>query len=217
MKKRIGIFGGTFNPIHLGHVKACLEVQKVFALDKILFIPSYIPPHKGSSDIAAPSHRMKMVELAVADYPQFVPSPIEIEAKGKSYSILTLSKLKERYPNAWIFFILGVDAFLEIDSWRDYEKVLEQCHFIVISRPGYHLQDAEHILGGRYKKWIRQLRAQKETSEEMFKRSKIFFLPISALDLASQEVRKMIRNGKSIAGCVAESVEAYIIKNKLYQ
>jgi len=217
MKKRIGIFGGTFNPIHLGHVKACLEVQKVFELDKILFIPSYIPPHKGSSDVAAPSHRMKMVELAVASYPQFVPSPIEIEAKGKSYSILTLSKLKERYTNAWIFFILGVDAFLEIDSWRDYENVLEQCRFIVISRPGYHLKDAEYILGGKYKKWIHQLSAQMEISEEMFKQYKIFLLTISALDLASHEVRKRIRNKKSIAGCVAESVEAYIIKNELYQ
>jgi nicotinate-nucleotide adenylyltransferase len=158
-----------------------------------------------------------MVALAVADYPQFVPSPIEIEAKGKSYSILTLSKLKERYPNAWIFFILGVDAFLEIDSWRDYEKVLEQCHFIVISRPGYHLKDAEHILGGKYKKWIHQLSAPEEIGEERFKRYKIFLLKISALDMASHEVRKRIRNRKSIAGCVAESVEAYIIKNELYQ
>jgi nicotinate-nucleotide adenylyltransferase len=198
MKKRIGVFGGTFNPIHLGHVKACLEVQKVFVLDKILFIPSYIPPHKGSSDIAA-------------------PSPIEIEAKGKSYSILTLSKLKKHYPNAWIFFILGVDAFLEIESWREYEKVLEQCHFIVISRPGYHLKDAEHVLGGEYKRWTHQVSAQQEMKEEMFKRYKIFLLPISALSLSSQEVRKRIKNRKSITGCVAEFVEGYIIKNKLYQ
>lgn len=217
MKKRIGVFGGTFNPIHLGHVKACLEVQEVFALDKILFIPSYIPPHKGSSDIAAPSDRMEMVELAVADYPQFIPSPMEIKAKGKSYSILTLSKLKTHYPNAWIFFILGVDAFLEIDSWRDYEKVLEQCHFIVISRPGYRLEDAEYVLGGKYKKWIHQVSAQEEISEELFERHKIFLLPISALDLSSHELRKRIKNRKSITGCVAESVKAYIIKNKLYQ
>ena len=217
MKKRIGVFGGTFNPIHLGHVKACLEVQRVFALDKILFIPSYIPPHKGSSDIVAPSHRLKMVELAVAKYPQFIPSPIEIEAKGKSYSILTLSKLIEHYPNAWVFFILGVDAFLEIESWREYEKVLQQCHFIVISRPGYHLKDAEHVLGGKYKRWIHQVSAQQEMKEELFKRYKIFLLPVSALDLSSQEVRKRIKNRKSITGCVAESVEGYIMKNKLYQ
>ncbi len=217
MKERIGIFGGTFNPIHVGHVKACLEVQKVFSLKKILFIPSYIPPHKGSSDIAAPSHRMKMVELAVAPYPQFIPSSIEIEAKGKSYSILTLAKLKERYPDAWIFFILGVDAFLEIDTWKDYEKVLEQCHFIVISRPGYRLEDAEHILGGKYKNWIHRLSGQEEISDQILSDYKIFLLSISALDLASQEVRKRIKNGKSITGQVAESVEAYINENKLYQ
>jgi nicotinate-nucleotide adenylyltransferase len=217
MKKRIGVFGGTFNPIHLGHVEACLEVQKVFELGQILFIPSYIPPHKGSSDIAAPSDRLKMVELAVAKYPQFVPSPIEIDAKGKSYSVLTISKLKEHYPNAWIFFILGVDAFLEIETWREYEKVLEQCHFIVISRPGYHLEDAEHVLGEEYRRWIHRVSSQQDMKDELFERYKIFLLSVSALDLSSKEVRKRRKNRKSITGWVAESVENYIITNELYQ
>ena len=106
-KERIGIFGGTFNPIHKGHVKAALEVQKIFLLDRVLLIPSYIPPHKQTPNMAPPSARLEMVERAVAYYPQFVPSPVEIEARGKSYSILTLTKLKIHYPNAVMFFIVA--------------------------------------------------------------------------------------------------------------
>jgi len=216
-KERIGIFGGTFNPIHKGHMKAALEVQKTFLLDKVLLIPSYIPPHKGASDVAPPSDRLQMVKLAVASYPQFVPSPVEIKAKGKSYSILTLAKLKKQFPDAVIFFILGVDAFLEIDTWREYRKVLEQCHFIVISRPGYDLNEAKKLLKGNYSERMVQVSESTKLDKVMLHRYKIFLLSIDALDIASLDVRKKVKMGKSIAGLVVEAVEEYIQTNKLYQ
>ena len=216
-KERIGIFGGTFNPIHNGHVKAALEVQKKFLLDKVLLIPSYIPPHKGSPDVAPPADRLQMVKLAVASYPQFVPSPVEIEAKGKSYSILTLEKLKKQFPDAVIFFILGVDAFLEIDTWREYKKILEQCHFIVISRPGYDLIEAKKLLNGKYTERMVRILKTTKLDRLMSHRYKIFLLNIDALDIASKDVRKKVKNGKSIAGLVVEAVEEYIQTNKLYQ
>jgi nicotinate-nucleotide adenylyltransferase len=128
---KIGLFGGTFNPIHLGHIKAAKIIDERFFLDKVFFIPSYIPPHKESFHVASPKHRLKMVELAVEPYPHFYPSPIEIDAGGMSYSIVTLKKMKTQYPEAKILFLLGMDAFLEIETWRDYESVLEQffyCH-----------------------------------------------------------------------------------------
>jgi nicotinate-nucleotide adenylyltransferase len=216
-KERIGIFGGTFNPIHKGHVKAALEVQEIFLLDRILLIPSYIPPHKGAPDIAPPSHRFQMVELAVAPYPQIVPSSIEIDAKGKSYSILTLAKLKKRYPNSSMFFILGVDAFLEIDTWRDYEKVLEQCHFIVISRPGYDLEDAKKVLGGNYTERVIQDFDSVMLEKVVLQSYKIFLLSIPAFDIASKDIRRKVKMRESIADLVAERVEKYISSNKLYQ
>ncbi len=172
-KNRIGILGGTFNPIHVGHLKAAEDVQRKFLLIKILFIPSYIPPHKESSDIASPCHRMKMVELALTPYPQFIPSALEIETKGKSYSIFTLQKVKKLYPEAFIFFILGIDAFLEIDTWKDYQKVLEQCFFIVISRPGYKLEEAKGILGGKYRSRMFEISGSGEPKEEAFLSFKI--------------------------------------------
>ena len=216
-KERIGIFGGTFNPIHKGHVKAVLEVQKTFFLDKVLMIPSYIPPHKGAPDVAPPSDRLQMVKLAVASYPQFVPSPIEIEAKGKSYSILTLAKLKQQFPDAAMFFILGVDAFLEIDTWREYKKVLKQCHFIVISRPGYELNETKKPLGGNYAERMVQVIETTKLDKAMLHPYKIFLLSIDALDMASKDIRKKVKMGISIAGLVVESVEEYIQINKLYQ
>lgn len=216
-KERIGIFGGTFNPIHKGHVKAALEVQEIFLLDRILLIPSYIPPHKGAPGIAPPSHRFQMVELAVAPYPQIVASSIEIDAKGKSYSILTLAKLKKRYPNSSMFFILGVDAFLEIDTWRDYEKVLEQCHFIVISRPGYDLEDAKKVLGGNYTERVIQDFDSVKLEKVVLQSYKIFLLSIPAFDIASKDIRRKVKMRESIADLVAERVEKYISSNKLYQ
>lgn len=216
-RERIGIFGGTFNPIHLGHVKAALEVQKNFWLDKVLLIPSYIPPHKGSPDIVPPSDRLRMVKMAVEAYPQFIPSPVEIEARGKSYSILTLAALKRQYPQALMFFILGIDAFLDIETWRDYEKVLEQCHFIVISRPGYNLGDAKKVLGGKLAKRMIQVCGPLDFDEETWLVNKIFLLSIPALAISSKDIRRKIKKGESIDGLVAESVEEYIQINKFYQ
>ncbi len=218
MKRQgIGIFGGTFNPIHRGHLKAAKEVQKFFLLEKILFIPSYIPPHKMSPDIASPSHRMKMVELAISSFPRFVPSSIEIDAGGKSYSILTLEKLKKRFPDTPMFFILGVDAFLEIETWRDYELVLEQCHFIVMSRPGHRLNEARKILGKEYTKRMVRVSGAIKFKKKRNKGHKIFFLSIPALNISSMDIRKKIKVGEDIGGLVPEPVEKYIHQNKLYQ
>jgi nicotinate-nucleotide adenylyltransferase len=216
-KERIGIFGGTFNPIHNGHVKAALEVQKTFLLDKVLFIPSYIPPHKGAPDIAPPFKRLQMIKLAVASFPQLIPSPVEIDAKGKSYSIRTLERLKQQFPDAWMFFILGVDAFLEIDTWREYEKVLQQCHFIVISRPGYDLRKTKKILGGKYTERMTRVYDSAKLGKFITHRYKIFLLSIHALDIASKDIRRKVKRGESIAGLVVDPVEEYIRKNKLYQ
>ena len=106
-KKRIGLFGGTFDPIHCGHIKAAESVQNIFSFDRILFIPSYIPPHKESADVASAEHRLKMVELALSSYDRFFPSSIEIDAKGTSYSIVTLNRIKEMFPHSEIFFFAG--------------------------------------------------------------------------------------------------------------
>lgn len=216
-KTKIGLFGGTFNPIHKGHLKAAMDAFEKFSLDRVLFIPSYIPPHKESSGMASPPQRMKMVELAIAPFPGFEVSSIEIDAEEKSYSIITLEKIKKIYKEGWIFFILGIDAFLEIDTWKDHERVLEQCQFIVISRPDHCMDDARDILGGKYRERMYWIEEDEELDDNILKSHKIFLLPISALDVASKDIRKKLEKGQSITRMVPKTVRDYIQKNKLYQ
>lgn len=215
-KNRVGLFGGTYNPIHYGHLQAAYTVQKRFLLDKVLFIPSYIPPHKESIMVASPSHRLQMVKLALSSSSQFIPSSIEIEAKGKSYSIYTLNKIKRVYPQSWIFFILGIDAFLEIHTWKNYQAVLQQCSFVVISRPDYDLTEAKHFLNGQYSKTMYWLSEEERIDENLLFSYNIFLFPVDTLDISSTEIRKRIHNGQSIQGLVPQPVEKYIKENRLY-
>jgi len=212
--KKIGILGGTFNPIHKGHLKAAETVFKEFLLDKILFIPSFIPPHKKYSYIASPRHRFNMVKLALEKYPDFFPSRIEIDAEETSYSIITLNKIKKSNPDARIFFILGIDAFLEIDTWKDTQELIENYSFIVISRPGFDLKDAKNILRESCRKKMTEIR--KHISKDDIKYHGIFLLNMDSLDIASSDIRKRIQKGKSIHGMVPKNVEKYIKENKLY-
>ena len=216
-KEKIGLFGGTFNPIHLGHIKAAEIVTQRFLLDKLYFIPSYIPPHKESVHIASPRHRLRMIELAVDSYPHFIPSSIEIDAGGKSYSIVTLKRIKAQYPESKILFLLGVDAFLEIETWRDYENVLEQCSFIIMSRPPFHLEDAHYVLNKKYSQRIVDLSGSSAPVNIEDSADLIYLVPIQALDISSTEVRKRVMRNQSIQYLVPESVERYIKENGLYQ
>jgi nicotinate-nucleotide adenylyltransferase len=216
-KPRIGLLGGTFNPVHEGHLRAAEEVQLKFALSQILFIPSYIPPHKQTTDMASPEDRFAMVELAVRAHPQLVASPLEIEAREKSYSIITLNKLKAIHPDAWVFFILGVDAFFEIETWRSYREVLKQCRFIVISRPGFDLARAREVLPSEYSKEIGKCSGSGSVQESLLARFRIFLVPIKALDISATDIRHRVREGRSIHGLVPGPVEEYIRKKNLYQ
>jgi nicotinate-nucleotide adenylyltransferase len=213
----IGLFGGTFDPIHLGHLRAAAEVRRLTRLDRILFIPSFLPPHKAPGASASPADRLRMVELACRRRVGFEASPIEVEAREKSYSILTLRKVRARTPGARLFFILGVDAFLEIGTWREYEKVLEECCFIVMGRPGFELERAGDVLGGRLREAMGPLSAAGSLSGPAAPRARIILVAIRALDVSSTIVRDRIRRGKPLDGLVPRSVVAYIREHQLYR
>ncbi|MFH0924296.1 MAG: nicotinate-nucleotide adenylyltransferase [bacterium] len=136
----IAIYGGTFNPIHYGHLIVADEVRQAFQLDKIIFVPSAIPPHKKYEAIIDPQHRYNMTHLAIASNSHFVASTVELDRGGKSYSIDTIKELKKEYKDEKdFFFIMGADAFLEISTWKAADKILELCRFIIVSRPGTSL------------------------------------------------------------------------------
>jgi nicotinate-nucleotide adenylyltransferase len=217
VRKRIGLYGGTFNPVHRGHLKAAEDVRAAFRLDTVLFIPSYIPPHKESAGIASAVDRFRMVELACLGHESFVPSPVEVEARETSYSVLTLTKIKAENPGAWVFFIVGADAFLEIGTWREYERVLAECLFIVTGRPGFDLKSSAAVLGGRLEERVHRVPEGGTANESSFSRFGIFLLPIKALDISSTEIRNRVQRGESLEGLVPEAVAAYIRDHQLYK
>jgi nicotinate-nucleotide adenylyltransferase len=213
----IGLFGGTFDPIHLGHLRAAQEVRRLARLDRILFIPSFVPPHKTPGTGASPADRLRMVELACRGHKGFEASPIEVEAGEKSYSILTLRKIRALSPDARLFFILGVDAFLDIGTWREYERVLEECLFVVMGRPGFELDRARSVLGKKYRDAIGLLESGETVGGPLPPRTKIFLLPIHALDISSTAIRERVRRGETLDGLVPGAVDAYIREHQLYR
>lgn len=213
---KIGLFGGTFNPIHYGHLRVALKVNQRFKLDKILFIPCYLPPHKSGQEIASALDRLKMVELAIGPFPQFEASSLEVDRPETSYSIVTLERVKKVYSGAKIYFIVGIDAFLEIKTWREYEKVLNSCSFIVVSRPGFHLGQAETILDSYWRERMVIIGAEIKPEEENREFPQIYLFPMNSLDISARNIREKRRRGESISGLVPEAVEKYILEKNLY-
>ncbi|HPB59547.1 MAG TPA: nicotinate-nucleotide adenylyltransferase [Candidatus Saccharicenans sp.] len=211
-----GLLGGTFNPIHNGHLRAAEEVMKYFPLDRILFIPSYIPPHKDQKEVVPACHRWRMVEIACQGKPGFIPSDLEIKSPGPSYSILTLRKLKEIFPEDIFWFIVGSDAFLEIETWKDYNQLLKECSFIVVRRPGCELEKLDKVIDRIKPELLVRINKREKTEVKDYNRPGLYLLEIDALNISSSEIRRRLRAGLPIKGLVPPGVEDYIMKNRLY-
>ncbi len=218
MSQRIGILGGTFNPIHYGHLAAAEEVWSRLELDQVLFVPSFLPPHKKNEVIPSAAQRQEMVVLAIAGNPHFSLSDIEVKREGMSYSIDTVQELLHLHPSTDFYFITGLDSFLEIQTWKEWERLLSLCRFIVLSRPGYVFSDLASIdFMSTAAKELHALdqgaltRAVLETG-----RSTVHLEQIPLYDISSTDIRQRVRQGRTIKYLLPECVETYIIKNKLY-
>jgi len=207
---RIGIFGGTFNPVHFGHTRAAGSVLKDACLDKIIFVPSYMPPHKGLDYNIPGGKRLEAVRLAIAGNSSFEASSFEIQAKGTSYSIRTIEYFAELYRTT-PYFIIGQDAFNEIMSWYQAEKLFTVAHFIVMSRPGCSRADLKEIMGNFAQEFIK-------TPSGYINRfgKEISFIDVEPNAISSSNIRGLIRAGRPITGLVPEAVEKYINKERMY-
>ncbi len=215
---KIGIFGGTFNPIHYGHLRAAEEVREKIKLDKILFIPSGKPPLK-ISDITDVRHRYEMTRLALMKNAHFEISDIECRQTNKSYTVKTLKELKKNYPERNLYFILGIDAFLDIPNWWHHEELVTLTHFIIISRPGFRFIDLQTSSVIETKKSI--LRKLDNAGIETYATKlqgnvMLMLLRLTPIGISSTEIRSRIRRGRSIKYLLPAAVESYIIANKLY-
>jgi nicotinate-nucleotide adenylyltransferase len=215
---KIGIFGGTFNPIHYGHLRSAEEIRTMFGLERIFFIPSGNPPLK-RKDLAEANHRYNMVRTAVRGNPYFEVLDIECIRPGKSYTVNTLELLVKKYADVDFYFMLGIDAFLDIPNWREPEKILSLTNFIVLSRPGYYFED---LLGSPYldikKTGLAGLdRGGSESCRTALPNSrKVFLSKVTPIGISSTDIRKSVKKGFSIKYMLPENVESYIISNSLY-
>jgi len=211
MAKRVGLFGGTFNPVHLGHLRGAEEIREVFHLDEVIFVPSSIPPHKMTERVIEASHRLEMVRLAVSGNPYFSVSDVEISRPGKSYSIETIKYFLEKRQDAF-FFILGSDAFSDIETWKEFQNLFLLCHFIVMTRPG---SQKEHSLPRALVpnfRYASQEKAWVHVSGYM-----LYLKEISFLDISSTKVRELIEKGRSVRYLISPEVETYIQEHSLYR
>ena len=201
MNNRIGIMGGTFDPIHYGHLVIANEVLFKFDLQKIIFVPTGNPPHKRSAALADAYHRYMMVQFATMTNPSFDVSNIEVEKDGISYTVDTIRELKNNYIDTKLYFITGTDAVLDLPNWKDPEEILNLCTFISVNRPGYvtdTLDDKLDRLMEKYKGEILSIRAPQ-------------------LKISSTDIRNRIQEGRPTKYLLPENVEQYIFKNGLYR
>jgi nicotinate-nucleotide adenylyltransferase len=216
---KVGIFGGTFNPIHYGHLKAAEEVRKRLDVDKIIFIPSHNPPVK-TEELADAEHRYKMVKLAIGGNPFFEISDIEYKRPGKSYSVHTMEELRNIYHDTTLYFILGIDTFLDIPNWWQPERLISLVDFVVIPRSSFRFVDlssSPYIYADKGN--LERLdRAEVESYTAKLRTNRDFIaLRLPVIDISATEIRRLAKEGKSIKYLLPESVESYIIANRLYK
>ncbi len=213
--KRIGVLGGTFNPIHLAHLRSAEELAEELDLERVLFIPSASPPHKRSSHVAPAHHRMAMVRLAVRGNPRFRASTIEVDRGGHSYSVDTLRLLRRRWrAEVDIFFIVGIDAFRELEMWKEYAEIFSLAHVVVISRPPDAIRPRPSLLPIAVRRQFCYLPNREGFINHTGQ--KILFRHVTALDISASDVRHRLAHGRSIRYLLPLSVQRYIETHRLY-
>lgn len=199
--KRLAIMGGTFDPIHMGHLVTAEEVRHEFQVDEVIFVPTGHPPHKSHINMTTCEHRYLMTVLATAANPYFKVSRIEIDREGVTYTIDTIKELKRVYgEEVELYFITGADAVHKILGWKESTELLQLCEFVAVTRPGYNKEELIHK--------VETLNAQYETN--------IHFLEVPALAISSSDIRRRLLESKPIKYLVPEEVENYIKKHELY-
>ncbi len=219
---RIGLFGGTFNPVHIGHLRAALEVKEGFDLDEVILIPAALPPHKMPGEVADAADRLQMLNLALEDTPGLNHSDVELKRAGPSYTIDTVEFFRQMLPDqSRSYLIMGMDAFLEIDTWKSYDELLLQIPFIIINRP--KSGSASNDFGWKF---MENYLTSKISTDYVFSESQrcyraknkqpVYVFEVTSLDISSTRVRNLINEGRSIRYLVPQKVAGFINSRGLY-
>ncbi len=216
---KIGIYGGTFNPVHYGHLRTAEEVAEVLGLDRIIFIPAGQTPFS-KPDLQKSTHRYEMVKAAIEGNPRFRISDIEIKTKGKSYTVDTIKKLRDKYKKGDLFFILGIDAFLDLQLWKHPDRLVGLTNIAVISRPGYSFSDLADspYLKDVPKKILRDMDkgVLKDYEFDISIKRTGSLINVTAMNISASYIRDLITAGRNVSYLLPDSVKSYIIASKLY-
>jgi nicotinate-nucleotide adenylyltransferase len=203
---RIAILGGTFDPIHNGHLAAAQSVAETFQVDEVHFVPAFSPPHKQSRGITSPYHRFAMVALATISIDCFRPSTIEVDTLERRYTVETLEAMKNAYPGAELLFIIGTDMYQEIETWKNFRRLFELAHLVIVNRPGFPFREDIAPF---------QILSEKQTAT-LPEDATVFYLPFVKQPISSTEIRDDRKKGEEVSHRLPPLVWSYIERNKLY-
>ncbi len=210
--RRIGLLGGTLDPIHCGHLDAALAAREALDLESVLIVPSHVPPHRSVQPLASPFHRFAMTALAVNGIAGLLASDDELRIAGPSYTVSTLERFQRSgWTASQLFFIIGADAFAEIATWHRYPEVLDLAMFVVVARPGHELDELVARLPSL------EPRIRRVDEHVSTRQPSIFLLNVATADVSSTEVRQRIQRGASVEGLVPALVDAHIHQHGLYR
>lgn len=218
--RRVGVLGGTFDPIHLGHLEAAEAARRALGLDEILIVPARISPHRPALPAVSAYHRFAMVALAIAHRQRYRACDLELDADALSYTAVTLARLADaglRRSELW--FVTGADAFAEISTWKDYPAILDRSHFAVVSRPGHSLEALHSRLPSAADR-VRAIRAGDTIDIGAGVGDAplgVFLVEAATPEISSTDIRRRLAAGRSIAGLVPGEVEEYIQRHRLYR
>ena len=222
-ERRIALFGGTFDPIHIGHLAVARAAERRFHLDEIHFVPTGHPPHKHRRGMASYADRYAMVSIACSDHPKFIPSLAESgpdhSGREVSYSVDTVRHFKQKLHGAaaHLYFLVGADSFLDIPNWKDYEALLGLCDFIVASRPGFHVDTLRLVIPPELFARRGATHAPLDPRAIALRRTVVYVLDTVSSHVSATEVRYRLDGNGSIHGLVPPRVEEYINKKALYR
>lgn len=219
---KIGLFGGTFDPVHRCHVAVAMQVRERLGLDRVLLIPSGDPPHKPRGVLAPAFHRLAMVRLAIAGEASLSVSELEIQRPAKSYSIETVRTLKTQYgPDTELFFLIGLDAFLDLHTWKDAQSLLRLCHFVVVSRPPsrFAALTALPVLPPIAPSTLAQIETQGRDRLDLSLPggTSLILLALPPCEASATDIRRRIKAGLPVSNLLPDLVESYIMQHRLYQ
>ncbi len=203
----IGIYGGTFNPVHHGHLRTALEVAEQFNLDQLRLTPCRLPAHRETPEVSG-EMRLEMLQLAIANTPGLQIDRRELDREGPSYMVDTLQSVAEENPEASLMLFVGIDAFAGLELWHQWQRLFELAHVVVMTRPGCKMPALSDFLSPRFSDDPRQLRQGRA--------GRLFFQPVTALDISATGIRKLLASGRNPQFLLPDSVISYIRQHQLY-